>query len=117
MSFEGVAHTGGQYGSVIIFLFLFSLRHFSAKLIARVVVALLSYPFGHSRDCGSEYIFHVCNYPNQLRGMSHVICLRSYAHFLTVRFPKVKIKLQIVRTQALRKFEDRALIPVLSLSP
>ncbi len=115
VSSEGVAHTGGRYGSVIIPPFLFALRHFGAKLIACVVVALLSYPFGHPRDCGSEYIFHFCNYPNQLRGMCHVIC--PYAHFLTARFPKVAINSQFVRTQIPRKFEDRALIPVLSLSP
>ncbi len=65
MSFEGVAHTGGQYGSVIIFLFLFSLRHFSAKLIARVVVALLSYPCGHPRGCGSKYVW-APSVPNQM---------------------------------------------------
>jgi hypothetical protein len=68
MSFEGVAHTGGLYGSVIIFLFLFSLRYISAKLTARVVVALLSYPCGHPRGCGSKYIYLVCDpsVPNRL---------------------------------------------------
>ncbi len=56
MSSEGIAHTVGRYGSVVILLLLFALRHFSAKLIARMVVALLSYPCGHPRGGGSKYI-------------------------------------------------------------
>jgi len=103
---------------VIILPFLFALRHFGAKLIARVaLLTLFSYPSGHPRGCGSEYISPFCNEPNQLRGMCHVICLRPYAHLLTARFPKVTINLQFVRTQTPRKFENRALISALSLSP
>ena len=64
-----------------------------------VVVALLSYPYGHPRGCGYEYIYSFFNDPSQLRGMCHVFCLRPYAHFLTARFPKVTINLQFVRTQ------------------
>jgi hypothetical protein len=64
MSSEGVAHTVGRYGSVIILIFLFALPNFSAKLIARMVVALLSYSCGHPRGCGSEYIWHFCNDPS-----------------------------------------------------
>src|SRR5258707_14891897 len=82
MSSEGVAHTVGRYGSVVILLLLFALRHFSAKLIARMVVALLSYPCGHPRGGGSKYILPFCNDPSQLSGMCHVIRPRPYTRFL-----------------------------------
>src|SRR5713226_4475506 len=95
MSSEGVAHTGGRYRSVIILPFLFALRHFRAKLIARVEVVILLFPCGHPRNCGSKYVYLFCNDPNQLSGMCHVICLRPHARFITARLPKVHARVFI----------------------
>ena len=88
MSSEGVAHTGGRYRSVIILPFLFALRHFRAKLIARVEVVILLFPCSHPRNYGSTYVYLLCNDPNQLSGMRHVIGLRPHARFITARLPK-----------------------------